>query len=266
MRFAIALLTLVSLAACADEPTVAATTQAVTSSAEPVKLLDAEMEFDCDFVSGVCNDARYRIVALVEVQNLAFDKTVALFGTWAFRSGAWDNIGFGEYVAPAGAGAEYWRVTTPWRAGSPRGQTATFVVRYDAAGQSYWDNNSSADFCLTQGRGPCSSQVLGAANIAVSDTFTQPGSFGVLLTLKNLAFDKVVRVVYTTDGWATVNEGFASYGFSLGPDLERWVFDADVPADADEVEFAVEYQVLGQSFWDNNGTDNYVVSLVRPLP
>ena len=266
IRLFLIALALAATSACAvDEGPVTGRAALVTSPEQPVRLLHAEMDFACDYDNtGACNSPRYRVTAVVEVQNLAYDKAVALFGTWAYHTGAWDNLAFGQYVGPAGDGAEYWRVTSDWHAGTLWGQSATFSVRYDVAGHSYWDNNDSADYCLGRNRSPCNQQVLGASNVALTETFPTVSRFAGRVQVKNLAYDKVVRVVYTTDDWATVNDTYASYNYSQGYDTEFWTFDSEMSETARQVEFAIEYQVDGQSYWDNNARQNYRVDIPAP--
>lgn len=262
MKIVSALVVVTLSAACASpEPHAVGNAALVTSAAEPVKLLHADMRFDCTYDRGVCVESRYQVNALIEVQNLAYDKTVALFGTWSYRGGAWADLALAEYAGPAGDGAEYWRATTGWQSGSARGQTATFAVRYDAAGQSRWDNNGGADYCVGRNRTPCSNQVLGASTVALTEIYPVAGRLVGRVQVEDLGPDKVVRVVYTTDDWATVSQTYGTYGYGFGG-TEYWNFDATLPPTAYEAELAIEYIVGGHSHWDNNAGANYRVDIV----
>ena len=84
------------------------------------------------------------------------------------------------------------------------------------------------------------------------------------LVVKNIAYQKHVKVVYTVDGWATSNEIAATYKVNDGSKAETWEFTADIPlmyADAlPTIEYAISYEVAGTTYWDNNHGRNYTVT------
>ncbi|MFP2912012.1 hypothetical protein ACLESD_44720 [Pyxidicoccus sp. 3LFB2] len=75
--------------------------------------------------------------------------------------------------------------------------------------------------------------------------------------VKNLAYAKQVTLVFTTDGMQW-NETAAGYTAAAGNGYESWSFTQDVPTGA-EVRFALRYTTAGQTFWDNNGGNDYRV-------
>jgi hypothetical protein len=89
------------------------------------------------------------------------------------------------------------------------------------------------------------------------------------IELENIAYSKQVNFYYTTDG-TTWKNAAASYAESLPNNRERWSFDVNVgnygrlTPDAwyfgEDVQFAISYTVNGQTYWDNNGGNNYKVS------
>ncbi len=89
------------------------------------------------------------------------------------------------------------------------------------------------------------------------------------ILLKNLAYEKVVFIRYTTDGWKTWKDIPAKYAFSQG-DLETWKFQTEnfnFPRTGPQqsltevvninFDFAVCYKVNGNSYWDSNNNKNY---------
>ncbi|KAI8612203.1 hypothetical protein BC830DRAFT_1042718, partial [Chytriomyces sp. MP71] len=79
------------------------------------------------------------------------------------------------------------------------------------------------------------------------------------IEIQNIAFSKLVSVFYAnSSGWSADNVIAASYsrGLPQFTGYELWIFSANVTADA----FYVEYQVSGQTFYDNNGGENYTLS------
>jgi len=87
------------------------------------------------------------------------------------------------------------------------------------------------------------------------------------IAVQNLAYQKNVVVHYSLNG-GTWKDLEASYSDSVGGNQEEWTFSvtlgtAPVGQDIDplDVEFAIKYTVNGQTYWDNNNGQNYVISL-----
>jgi hypothetical protein len=79
-------------------------------------------------------------------------------------------------------------------------------------------------------------------------------SFSVLVD--NLAFDKQVSILaHDGTGW---NFHTCAFSASTPDNGEIWTAQLGSPA-IDQ--FVVAYQVLGQSFWDNNGAANYLLDI-----
>lgn len=197
------------------------------------------------------------------VQNLAYDKQVAIHVN--NQDGTWVDLP-ATYAGPADDGRELWKVTYQYANGTtPR--DLEFVAKYTVNGQTYWDNNNGQNYFLGQNQGT----LLHGTNVLVAgSSLSSDGYFTVSVDVQNLAYDKQVKVVYTTDNWATVHEGFASYssGYTYAyaylpsPNtygVERWLFS--IPGTgAQNIQFAVAYTVNGQTYWDNNFGHNSSVS------
>ena len=97
------------------------------------------------------------------------------------------------------------------------------------------------------------------------------------ILVRNLAFEKSVSVRYTVDGWATAGDLDAEYLATVSQQhgefygVDRFGFELDLNEEmelgtATDVKFecAINYVVAGQSYWDNNGGENYRVQLRRP--
>jgi hypothetical protein len=225
---------------------------------------------------GVRGDFR---VALVKVADVAFEKRVSLF--MEYEDGVWRES-YGTYVGPAEPGFELWRVSAlnermPWtpRPIGPR-WADELVVKYEVAGQTYWDNNQGRNYVVGPPADAPGEMLFAGLNLlqlqasasAFGDASGPQVYFSGVVNVRNLAFQKNVVVRYTTDGWRTQAElpaRFQSFrgefGVSLdypnGAGIERWVFDAYLPGHAQQIEYAIRYEVAGQTFWDNNFGQNY---------
>src|SRR5271166_2809140 len=83
-----------------------------------------------------------------------------------------------------------------------------------------------------------------------------------VMLVENIAFDKLVEAHWSGEDkvWHTLR---AEYHSSAGANREVWRAqasfnpsdDASLPGD---IEFALRYRVLGEDYWDNNESRNYI--------
>jgi hypothetical protein len=85
--------------------------------------------------------------------------------------------------------------------------------------------------------------------------------------VKNLAFEKEVTIVYTTDDWATVKTYPLEFQELYANGTELWSADFIVTSwdpwrqtgrTPLKLEYCIAYDVNGMTYWDNNGGENYV--------
>lgn len=83
----------------------------------------------------------------------------------------------------------------------------------------------------------------------------------------NVAYEKDVRVRYTTNGWLTFDDVIASYvehSNDLVTDRFSFVLSiADHLGPRSRLEFAVRYSVGRETFWDSNSKRNYAIECVE---
>ena len=120
------------------------------------------------------------------------------------------------------------------------------------------------------------------ATLMVSET---TASFNVQMRgsvlVRNLAYHKQVVIRYTTDNWNTYTDvnawysqtsNFNPYGDS-NYSAEFWNFEGETltftkahsgqslaGAMPNDIQFAIRYTVNGQTFWDNNNGQNYILN------
>ena len=91
------------------------------------------------------------------------------------------------------------------------------------------------------------------------------------IRVKNIAFEKTVRVHCTYDSWETNTDIIASYvpnnpvvgKSSASSHYDTFKFEMNVPPTMDfskKIQFCICYEVLGAQYWDNNGGANYEVT------
>lgn len=90
-----------------------------------------------------------------------------------------------------------------------------------------------------------------------------PGAFethGSVL-VANLALEKNVSVVYSTDSGASWRKRAATYvPWSNALGFEQWSFRFTPEERQGDIVFAVAFEVDGKTFWDNNFGSNYLVA------
>lgn len=148
--------------------------------------------------------------------------------------------------------------TEIWRAYICNTQGTDFVVKYVGDGVTYWDNNNGNDYHVED-------NLLGtsAAVRALPLRYISSNTYYVQATLKNLAYNKTVKAVYTNNNWATSNTVNLSYlSSNTAANTERWT--ANIPVtNRDGFQYYITYTVNGRTYVDNNWGSNYDISYYR---
>ena len=222
-------------------------------SATPVKLIYAKPVY-----RGMGLGAQ----GYVEVENIAYTKNITIHYT--IDNETWSDC-FATYLQPTHGNYEAWSFETPIMGIGHRGHgTITFAIKYEVevngSTQTYWDNNNGQNYSVAAGYSTTSRYDIGNGGAAdfysyrYSDTQVQGA-----VQLKNLAYEKVVKIVYTTDNWATTNEAYASYTstFEENSNIEIWNYSFDAPTD--EITYKIEYTVNGTTYVDDNFGNYYTI-------
>lgn len=193
----------------------------------------------------------YRGEYQLVVQNLAFEKQVAIRGSRGGTSPWTDH--FASFQESLPDGRELWKVTTA-------DELLEFAANYSVLGTTFWDNNAGANYGQPPVFDEFDAELGQTPSVAVAQFgFSDATHVRVLAAVKNLAFAKLVGLVYTTNGWASASVAPFNFDHSLKSTNEVWSVTATV-GPALRVEFAVFYRVNGQEFWDNNFSRNYVLT------
>lgn len=104
---------------------------------------------------------------------------------------------------------------------------------------------------------------VGIENVMVSK-FRLSGT----ILVHNLCFQKEVCVRYSKDYWTSHNEITADYVSTVSRDIDKFTFTLLLPdtlPPGARVEMCARLTVGGETFWDNNSSQNYQIECV-PLP
>jgi len=185
------------------------------------------------------------------VQNMAFEKQVAIFGRTPGSSTFADRGATFQESLPDGR--ELWRLTTG-------DEMIEFVAKYAVSGTTFFDNNGGTNYKQPQVFDEFDA-LLGRVPEVVHGTsgFSDLTHITVTVAVKNLAFAKQVGIVFTTNNWASSGVASGIFSHMLKSGDEVWTVLAPVGT-AKRVDFAIFYRVNGQEFWDNNFWRNYTLS------
>ncbi|QMV44549.1 carbohydrate-binding protein [Cohnella cholangitidis] len=200
----------------------------------------------------------------IEVENLGYAKEVVVHYTT--DNVQWHDIN-ANYVGPTDATHEKWKFlisTSSFSTYHPELQNLTFIkfaIQYKVNGNIYWDNNGGADYNNVPYYMGTPSVILGKASVLNGYAELSNGTFSGTFYVKNLSPTKTVKVRYTTDNWATYQEGNATYYSNANPSgtVENWKFNFSVPG-ATEIKYALSLTANGQTYWDNNYGNNFVLN------
>jgi len=194
------------------------------------------------------------VIAYVKVKNLGYNKSIKFVGQ--FRNGyyasfgSWTETGTASYIRSLDNNWELWKLVSSQ-------EPSNFVIKYEVNGNTYWDNNNNQDYTLE----PFEYGEIGL-NTPVFALINQTSSTGgrIEIYVKNLGFHKNVELVYTLNNGATWDSISAGYASTLSSGTELWTSYLSWGAAA-QIEYAVKYEVNGQTYWDNNFGENYKLSL-----
>lgn len=226
-------------------------------AAEEVSLESADL-----YMSGTSCDICHKLEAIIKVENIAPIKTVKIHYQGSFFSD-WKTFE-ASYVTQAEEGYEFWEASIP-----VSGSSVNFAIEYTVNGATYWDNNTGIDYSLTSPSGVLPSETtaihFARRNFLIHQHFGDNIGLHGSVYVQNLAYDKLIKVKYTTDNWLTFNEVDASHAQSIEGNIERWGFNLALPVDASDVEFVFSYGVNGETYWDNNLGRNFSIDVSAPF-
>ncbi|HEX3017561.1 MAG TPA: hypothetical protein VHP31_06885 [Caproicibacter sp.] len=204
-------------------------TKASASTAPNVQLYYAQL-------SGPGEAAYDGYTGYVAIKNLAYEKNVTIHYT---NNGSDWHDAAASYVKadPNDPDYEIWQFSF-LMPGSP----LTFAVEYQVNGQTYWDNNDGNNYYVSS----ADPIVLGKCALKTTRVFAPENQ---AIYLKNLAYEKDVKVRWTTDNGASYQEVNATYDSTLPNGVEKWDIPSSIPNGAN---FVVSYTANGITYNDDN--------------
>jgi len=106
------------------------------------------------------------------------------------------------------------------------------------------------------------STVVMGPNVLVGGYQADAGNLNVQILVRNIALQKQVAIIYTTDNWFTCHNAFGIYSRPFAPastphQLNTELWNIGPVAAGTTGQFAAFYTVAGATYWDNNSGLNY---------
>jgi hypothetical protein len=219
--------------------------------------------------------------ATVKVKDLAYEKDLKFF--LEYEDGTWAEFGNARFVEDIDSEWELWTISAVWTNYNYYTEPTPnfgdeFVIKYEVAGNTYWDNNYGNNFIMGHNDGEYLADGINVSKLSINAyKLDYPGSSGVVnfwgtILVKNLAYNKSVCIVYTTDNWASTQEVYATYSYNrfipyggsiTYPNVhgvERWSFEQELDANVTDIEYVIRYEVDNNTYWDNNYGKNYKIN------
>lgn len=220
------------------------------------------------------------MTALVKVKNLGFNKKIKFHAL--LTNGEWGDLEGDDYyqtvrcnyVYTAADGDEIWSISV-WKNGLNQGAyyAGEFVIKYEVNGQTYWDNNNGKNYHVGHG---IKNKDFYVCYIAKDCNVIQSASHRyqrfnkeknedevisyIHVRTKDIGNSKKVKIVYTTDNWQTTKITLAKRStlpYDNYSDL-HWENEMILTVEENEnFEYAIAFEVDGDTFWDNNYGMNY---------
>lgn len=155
-----------------------------------------------------------------------------------------------SYVNTLEDGSKIWKVEISYI-----GSYIEYAIKYQVDGETYWDNNNGSNYT--------NKNILEAAVIGVkpmADQYKNPSNYQIRVSVKNLAYDKNIKVRYTENNWG--NNSFKDVPLihiSTNEDgSELWGTTLALNENTTgKFHYVVSYEVKGITYWDNNFGANY---------
>ena len=207
------------------------------ASSNPVKLYSA------DHMYGRYSYKSHDIYIQVDARSAATKKVDVHYKSY---NDVWLDAA-ATFVTKLDDNTEIWKATF-----KGNGLSGEYAIRYEGDGNTYWDNNNGNNYT--------SAYCLGEANIkAMRLKYQSAQNYTIQAAVKNLAYNKIVKVRYTEDNWATWHDVNLNYDSAIaGTNSEIWNVTLNLDSDKRaSFHYCLCYEVNGQTYWDNNFGANY---------
>jgi Carbohydrate/starch-binding module (family 21) len=210
--------------------------------------------------------------ASFDILTTAFDHQKSVYVHLQESDGMWVDLP-ASYIETIPGGREVWRASIIYGQGAcptakPAPDTFELAVKVSTSSGDTWDNNGGENYKAAKASG----SLLIGTNIAIAgmSLYIPPEGgrvFSADAFVRNIGYAKNVDVVYSVDGWETVQTaplgyvnpyviGYGSYASPNANGIEVWG-RPNVTFSSGCIDFAIRYRVNGAEYWENNFGRNF---------
>ncbi len=181
------------------------------------------------------------------VKNLGYEKEVSV---WVEKCGIWEERA-AEFSESMPENVEKW--IAPVNQGDHE-----FAIKYRVNGLTYWDNNNGMNYMIPEVHNKAAVVTGREFPILQGSSSLVKNKLKIHIAVQNLAYQKEIGIVYSTDNWESCQKAIAHYSWSMISETEVWLINVNLGG-VTNVDYALFYQVNGCEYWDNNFTRNYFI-------
>lgn len=222
-------------------------------AADEVRLAWAQVQKDPMTPGGYCPSC-VSFFGEIEVKNIAYTKQVNAW--YRIGTGAWISSA-AKYDAGLSNGKQAWDFVVSLGYVYPMPSHIELKFSYKVNGVTYWDTNNGSNYHIGLQSTQNPPSVLGTANLFMDNVNGSYGSFNGSVIVKNIAYNKQVKITYSTDGWKTKKSTLATYGWKESAKAEGWNWALNLVSPPTTFFFYVSYTVNGVTYIDSNHGRNY---------
>ncbi len=165
-----------------------------------------------------------------------------------------------DFIQQGDDGYDYWEF---FEVTDKPDTSIQYAIQYEIAGNEYWDNNQYQDYSGVYNVG--SSLTIDEVQLVYAGRY-EGGSVATLtVAVENIAYHKKVKIIYSNDGGLSWHVSDGSYLRPANNGFEVWSLALRDLTPEEDLIFAINYEVNGQSFWDNNDYQDYRLSTNEAL-
>lgn len=244
---------------------------------QKVRLIKARTVATYYAASQIKEKAFYVEVAKMGIKKQVFVHHKMSDGTWKDLALKYISIGTDSTTLIYGLEFNY-GVGTPLEATyATVGFSDQFTIKYVVDGQANWDNNQGVNYSIANPSATDGMYMQDGLHIS-SDTYhskfstvANGNALQIYADVRNIAYNKEVTLVYTTNNWTTVKYapltyantyafGGANYSInSAERNFEKWMVTITPNTAVNTIKYAIRYKVNGVEYWDNNYGRNYII-------
>lgn len=199
----------------------------------------------------------YGAEGYIEIENIAYAKNVTVH--YSFDGTTWEDCA-ATYYKPTWGNYEAWKFKTEGRTTGMKGSVEVkFSIKYEVNGQTYWDNNDGKNYSVEAGYGVTDRYDFGVGGVANLSTYRYNNKIDGYLELKDMGSNKDVKVIYTTNNWATSNVSIAEYDYTFAKNSSVQLWKYSYTSSASNIQYKLSYTVNGITYVDDNFGNYYTV-------